>query len=97
VYERYVAYCVKGISDYFCAVKDIYKSEWNIQKGSRLLTVTSIVGFLRAYKKSLEKYDGPQDFDFYKGKLRNLDVDFKDYTSSHWNDLAEQIAIQCWI
>ncbi|WP_254413112.1 hypothetical protein [Dyadobacter diqingensis] len=74
------------------------KIGWNEKKlkESKILSVTSIVAFIRAYRKSLEIFDGPQNFPFYKEKLKSLNIDFKDYTSSHWNLLAVEIEKQCW-
>ncbi|PQA60144.1 DGQHR domain-containing protein [Siphonobacter curvatus] len=95
--QDYVRYCTDKIQIYFCAVRAIYKDQWFIKnKKGGILSSTAIVGFLRAFKISLNLTDGPQDFDYYKDKFKVLDVNFKDYTSSHWNALADEIVKQAW-
>lgn len=96
--KDYHSYCAREIAKFFSAVKALNNPGWNEKKikDSKILSVTSIVAYLRAYKRSLEIYNGPQDFEFYRAKLAPLNVDYKDYKSSHWNDLADEIEKQCW-
>ena len=98
-YDEYITFCVSSISTYFNAVKAVFADDWNF-KESRLLSVTSIIAFMIAYRKSLTLFDGPQSFDFYKERLNKLDFDFKQkpfpYVSSQWNPLADKIEQSCW-
>ncbi|MBD2753534.1 DGQHR domain-containing protein [Spirosoma validum] len=95
--SEYVIYCGKKLSDYFCALKDKYKHDWKPRnKNEGILSATTIVAFLRAYKISLESQNGPKDFEFYNNRFKNLDVDFSKYVSSHWNSLALEIVELCF-
>ncbi|AQG81003.1 DGQHR domain-containing protein [Spirosoma montaniterrae] len=100
-YECYINYCLSNICLYFGVIKDLFKSDWDINnKTSRLLSVTPIIAFLLAYKEALELFDGPKEFEFYKERLKKLEVDFNQkpfpYTSSQWSQLVAKIRVECW-
>lgn len=71
---EYVNWCAAQISTYFGAVKAKYGSEWD-DKESKLLSTTSVNGFIIALRRSLPAY-GIQDFAGYSDRLKNLNVDF---------------------
>jgi len=100
VYEEYLKFCANIISQYFNAVRTNFKDSWTLDKKCKLLSVTSITGFLISLRMSLEIYKKVHDFYFYKDKLSNLNIDFNKgqfgYTSSHWHRFAEEIKNQCW-
>ena len=99
IIKRYVTYCSDSICQFFVAVKNSQQNSWTYEKPSKLLTVTSIVAFIRSYENSIEKYNGIQTIEFYSKKLKNLKIDFKTepfpYVSSQWNKLADEIN-KCW-
>ena len=100
VYNEYLKFCAKIISQYFNAVRTNFKDFWTLDKNCKLLSVTSITGFLMSLRMSLEVYKKVHDFNFYQDKLSNLNIDFRkgkfEYTSSHWHRFAEEIKDQCW-
>ncbi len=101
-YNEYINYCVTSLAIYFSAVKANYKDKWNLEKDNRLLTSTAIVAFLKSFITSLQKFNGTQDFEFYKKKIGNLTLSFtkqqfSKFGSSHWPALAAKIDSECWI
>lgn len=100
VQKKYINYCVEHISKFFTAVKNNFQTAWMLDGSSKLLTVTSIVAFLKSFNYSLEVYGGPKEIEFYQGKLNILQIDFLNkkkfpYVSSQWPKFAEQIN-KCW-
>jgi len=100
-YEAYISFCADALSVYFSAVKCNNKAAWNLDKDNRLLSSTAIVAFLRSFSASLKKYKGVKDFEFYNGKLKQLNQSFSKagfakYGSSHWRGLSEKIDKECW-
>jgi DGQHR domain-containing protein len=98
--KKYISYCVEHISKFFTAVKNNFESAWVLDGTSKLMTVTSIIAFLKSYNTSLEIYKGPKDISFYQQKLSSLQIDFFNknkfpYVSSQWPKFAEQINA-CW-
>ena len=70
-----------------------FNSEWHDPK-SKILSVTSINGFIMSYLTLIDKY-GIKDFEFYDELLNKLDFDFsKDnfpYTSSQYAKFSREI------
>lgn len=97
VRKRYVKYCADSICRFFIGVKDSHDDAWKFTD-SKLLTVTSIVAFIKSFDAAVEKY-GLRDSNFYRDKLKKLKIDFKQkkfpYVSSQWAKLAVEIN-QCW-
>lgn len=95
VLEEYLRFSTTSLSVYFSAIKSLFSSHWTLDNKSRLLTVTSIIAFLKAYQKSLEVYSGEKTFDFYSNKLKKLSVDFNKngfpFVSSQWPKFTELI------
>ena len=81
------------ISTYFEAIRKHFNSEWHDPK-SKILSVTSINGFIMSYLTLIDKY-GIKDFEFYDELLNKLDFDFsKDnfpYTSSQYAKFSREI------
>jgi DGQHR domain-containing protein len=101
--EEYLKFCSDTLIVYFKAIKANFNESWTIAKKdeSKLLSVTSIVGFLLGLKKSLEKYNGIQEYNFYHSKISQLNMDFKKgsfpYVSSQWPKFVEVLEKQVWI
>ncbi|WP_231683710.1 DGQHR domain-containing protein [Phosphitispora fastidiosa] len=91
--ESYIDFCANQLKLYFSAVKKNFRSAWEAND-SKILSVTSINGFIIAFTRQLES-NGIQDFNFYDEKLKSLNVDFsKDvftYTSSQYRKFSNQI------
>lgn len=100
VYNEYLQFCARIISQYFNAVKTNFNDSWTIDKKFKLLSVTSITGFVISLRMSLEVYKKVHDFHFYQDKFKKLNIDFSKgefgYTSSHWHRFAEEVKNQCW-
>ncbi|OIN58632.1 DGQHR domain-containing protein [Arsenicibacter rosenii] len=95
---KYIEYCSKELSEYFCAIKDKYKDEWQMKtKKGGVISTTLVVGFLRSYIYMLDKYNGPQDFRFYQSRLQHLKINVNSFVSSQWNSLANEINSACWV
>ncbi len=91
--ESYIEFCTNQLDIYFSAVKKRFRDEWEINT-SKLLSVTSINGFIIAYTRQL-KENGIREFDFYNERLRKLNIDFSMdtfiYTSSQYRKFSNQI------
>lgn len=91
--DKYKKFCVEKISTYFEAIRKHFNSEWHDPK-SKILSVTSINGFIMSYLTLIDKY-GIKDFEFYDELLNKLDFDFsKDnfpYTSSQYAKFSREI------
>ena len=92
-YEDYVKYCTSNLVQYFSAVRDRFKGEWNDAE-SKVLSVISINGFILAYTSFVNEY-GIKNFDFFKEKLQSLEIDFSKekfpYTSSQYKKFSIEI------
>lgn len=103
LYQEYIKFCATSISLYFSGVKMRYKELWDLNnKNGRILTSTAIVAFLKSYGNSLTKYNGVQDFEFYRQKMSKLTIDFtkeefSQYASSHWPRLSMKIDSEAWV
>ncbi|MDB5211150.1 MAG: hypothetical protein JWQ30_1977, partial [Sediminibacterium sp.] len=98
--NTYISFCADIISQFFVAVKNNFNDDWKMDGSSKLMTVTSIVAFLKSYNYAIEKYKGIKDIKFYTDKLSTLKIDFKNkkkfpYVSSQWPKFTEQIN-KCW-
>jgi dgqhr domain protein len=92
-YEDYLKYCTNNLKQYFSAVHDCFKEEWDDPE-SKVLSVISINGFILAYTSFVSEY-GVKEFDFFKEKLRHLEIDFSKehfpYTSSQYKKFSIEI------
>lgn len=92
-YEDYLKYCTNNLVQYFSAVRDRFKGEWNDAE-SKVLSVISINGFILAYTSFVNEY-GIKNFDFFKEKLQSLEIDFSKekfpYTSSQYKKFSIEI------
>lgn len=94
----YIDFCSKSIEMFFSAVKCVFRTEWN-DSSSRILSVTSINGFIIAFNRQLSK-NGIQSFEFYSSKMKTLNIDFSKegfpYTSSRYRMFSNQILSDCF-
>lgn len=89
--DSYIDYCVTELNDLLNAVKVSYPDGWQIGHESKLLTPTSINGFIKCLRLILED-SKDRGFEQYKSKLVNVkDFDFSPYKSSHWNQLGTEL------
>ena len=97
--KKYITFCADSISQFFYAVKSTHNEYWVYDKPCKLLTVTSIVAFMKSYEFSIGLFKGIKDIEFYSKKLKNMNFNFKmepfPYVSSQWNKLSEEIN-KCW-
>jgi DGQHR domain-containing protein len=73
--DEYLNWCASQINQYFGAVKEKYKTEWN-DKESKVLSTTAINGFLIAFRRSLPAL-GVKDFAGYSTLFGGLTIDFR--------------------
>jgi DGQHR domain-containing protein len=96
--DRYVDFCVNALDIYFSAIKSIRSSDWN-DPDSKILSTTSINGFIMALRRSL-KFDGIADNAHYRAQIEKLNIDFAKsafpYTSSQYNKFSKQILSECF-
>jgi DGQHR domain-containing protein len=96
--SAYVEYISNTLIVYFLAIKEEFKGEWD-DNHSKILSTTSINGFIIAFRRSLKFY-GVKDSEFYRDCIRKLSIDFsKDsfpYTSSQYNKFSKQISKECF-
>jgi DGQHR domain-containing protein len=100
VRKKYSDYCADTICKFFIAVKNNFTDAWTLDGSSKLMTVTSLVAFLKSFGRSLEVYHRVEDIGFYQKKIQALKMNFKDkrrfpYVSSQWPKFAEVIN-ECW-
>lgn len=85
----YIEFCVNEINFFLNAVKASYPEGWEIGHNEKMLTTTSINGFLNCLKLILENQD-QRGFDFYKSCLQGIcKFKFSDYKSSHWSKFGK--------
>jgi len=91
--EEYVDYCDGVLRNYFGAVKNNFKEQWN-DDNSKLLSVISINGFIIAMTRQL-KINGLRDFMFYNQVFSKWHYDFSknsfEYTSSQYRKFSTEI------
>ena len=96
--NSYVDFVSSKLDEYFRAVKDTNRDSWE-SSDSKLLSVTTINGFIIAYNRQLHK-NGVQDFAFYSDKLRKLQIDFSKesfmYASSQYRKFSNVILQQAF-
>lgn len=91
--QEYVKFCVDLLRTYFGAIKKHFSKDWK-DPTSKLLSVTSINGFIIALTRQL-CINGIHDFSHYDQVFDNLKISFsKDsfpYTSSQYRKFSNQI------
>ena len=96
--EDYIKFCSKTINMYFSAVKHTFKEEWE-SKDSKILSVTSLNGFIIAFTRQFSK-NSIMDYDYYCECFKKLRIDFsKDkfpYASSQYRKFSGQILVQAF-
>lgn len=86
--EKFIDFSATEINALLNAVKKSFPSGWSIDHESRLLTPTSINGFIKCLRLILENQN-PRGFDVYVAKLADIEnFDFSHYRSSQWNQLG---------
>lgn len=96
--NEYVEFCAKKLSEYFSALKNNFKEDWN-DPNSKILSVISINGFIIAYTRQL-KINGLKDFNFFNTCFSNLSIDFSQqnfpYTSSQYKKFSNEILLKAF-
>ena len=96
--DEYVEFIVGKLGIYFRALKSAYSSEWD-DDNSKILSTTSINGFIIALRRSLSVV-GLKEFEYYKEAFGRLDIDFSKqnfpYISSRYNKFSIQILRECF-
>lgn len=95
----YVDFVVSHLKLYFSALRVVFTKDWD-SSDSRILSTTSINGFIIALRRSLKTY-GLKDLDFYKNCFEKIkDFDFSEkkfpYTSSQYNKFSKKILTDCF-
>lgn len=89
--QDYIDFCVTEINLILNAVKISFSEGWQVGHEKKILTPTSINGFLKCLRLIIENND-ERSLNFYKAKLQNIAVfPFDNYKSSHWNQLGIDI------
>ena len=92
--DEYAEFCASCLGVYFCAVRNRFKTYWNTDKSSKLLSIASINGFIIAYTRQLKENE-IQNFDFYDQKLANWDMNFSKesfpYSGSQYGKFSRKI------
>lgn len=90
--EEYIEFCASNLEIYFKGLKYNYKDQWT--KNNKLLSVTSINGFIIAYNKQLRQ-NGIKKYEFYERCFKKLNVDFSNerfkYSSSQYRKFSNEI------
>lgn len=96
--KKYVKFISGTLDIYFNALKSVFNEDWD-NMNSKILSVTSINGFIMALRNSLQIY-GVRDFAFYKKCFQQLKVGFSNekfpYISSQYNKFSKQISKECF-
>ncbi|MFP4402503.1 MAG: DGQHR domain-containing protein [Candidatus Nanoarchaeia archaeon] len=100
VFDEYIDFLERTILEYFSSIRNNFRNDWNLSiKESKILSVTSINGFIIALRKTLKLY-GIKDFNFYDNKFKKLNTNFKKdnfrFASSQYNQFSEEIMIECF-
>ncbi|MCP1622852.1 DGQHR domain-containing protein [Pseudomonas nitroreducens] len=89
--EEYIEFCFKEVNTILNAVKISAPDKWKIGDEEKLLTPTSINGFIRCLRFIIENGE-TRTLENYKSKLSRIrEFDFKPYKSSHWNNLGTDL------
>ena len=91
--KNYIQFCAKKLDEFFAAVKEAYRPQWE-DPNTKLLSVVAINGFIFAYARQLDK-NGIQNFEFYRACFAKMDLDFsKDkfqYGSSQYRRFSNEV------
>lgn len=94
----YIEYCIKYLTDYFSAIRQIYSDEW-FDSSSKLLSVITFNSFILALKKDLLLH-GNKARDYYLEHFSKHKFDFSNenflYTSSQYNKFSDEIIDKCF-
>lgn len=89
--EDFIDFCTTEINNLLNAVKISFPDGWQIGHESKLLTPTSINGFLKCLRLIVENND-KRGLEAYKRKLFSVETfPFQQYKSSHWNQLGSDL------
>lgn len=89
--QDYIDFCVTEINLILNAVKISFPEGWKVGHKNKLLTPTSINGFLKCLRIIIENND-ERNLDIYKDKFKNIaEFPFENYKSSHWNQLGVEM------
>ncbi len=89
--EKYIDFCVDEINFILNAVKISFPQGWDIGQESKILTPTSINGFLKCLRLILENGD-ERGLDSYKKRFTEISkFEFGNYKSSQWNQLGSDL------
>lgn len=89
--EKFIEFSATEINNLLNAVKKSFPEGWQIDHESRLLTPTSVNGFIKCLRLILENQHA-RGFDIYETKLVNIrEFDFTTYRSSQWNQLGNDL------
>lgn len=96
--NEYIEFCTNNLRLYFSAIKKRFASEWH-DNSSKILSVTSINGFIIAYTRQL-KVNGIQSFEFFDRSFQRLTIDFSKgnfpFTSSQYRKFSDQIITEAF-
>ena len=97
--NEYINFIVSNLNIYFSALKEARPDDWNDNE-SRILSVTSINGFIIALNDSLSSFS-LLSHEEYKDRFSNLTIDFKKgnfpYTSSQYKAFSKKILEQAFL
>jgi DGQHR domain-containing protein len=97
--DEYIDYVVSKLSEYFNAFKSSYTNEEWLDPESKILSTTSINGFIIAYRRLLD-HEGIKNFQYYAPAFKKLSVEFKKdkfpYTSSQYRMFSKDILKDCF-
>lgn len=96
--DEYIAFIVTTLDHYFGALKRAFTNDWK-DVDSKILSTTSINGFLIALRRSLDAF-GVKDHEFYHQKFSSLEIDFSknnfEYTSSQYNKFSKLVLVEAF-
>ena len=89
----YITFCTKTVDALFSAVRDTFRESWN-DSSTKILSVTSINGFIIAFNRQLTK-NGIKGHDYYTECFSKIKIDFSKeqflYASSQYRKFSNQI------
>ena len=96
--NKYMEFCVRYLTDYFSAIKQIYSNDWH-NSNSKLLSVITFNSFILALKKDLLLHGG-NNREYYLEHYSKNTFDFSaenfNYTSSQYNKFSDEIIEKCF-
>ena len=96
--DAYIDFCVKYLTDYFSAIHQAYKDEWENTE-SKILSVIAFNSFILTLKKDITVH-GLQDRNYYLNAYSKHKFDFSKenflYTSSQYNKFSDEIIDKCF-